>query len=202
LVVAGGLFALILVAVRLDVRRGFVYALLGTATWIALSRSGVDPIVVGLAMGLLTYAAPAARSDLERASDLFRLFREQPTPELARSAQAGVATAISPNERLQQKLHPWTSYVIVPLFALANAGIAIDAGFLRRAFTSPITLGILIGYVVGKPVGVVGGSWLVTRLSRGRVRPPVGWAALVGGGAMAGGGFPVSLLIADLAFHG
>ena len=65
-----------------------------------------------------------------------------------------------------------------------------------------ITLGILIGYVVGKPVGVVGGSWLVTKLSRGRLRPPVGWAALVGGGAIAGIGFTVSLLIADLAFHG
>ena len=202
LVEAIAIFAVIILARQSRIRVGAVYAVLGVATWMALSRSGVDPIVVGLAMGLLTYAAPAARSDLERASDLFRLFREQPTPELARSAQAGVATAISPNERLQQKFHPWTSYVIVPLFALANAGIAIDAGFLRRAFTSPITLGILIGYVVGKPVGVVGGSWLVTRLSRGRVRPPVGWAALVGGGAIAGVGFTVSLLIADLAFHG
>ena len=129
------------------IRIGALYAILGVATWIVLSRSGVDPIVVGLAMGLLTYAAPASRSDLERATNLFRLFREQPTPELARSAQAGVATAISPNDRLQQKFHPWTSYVIVPLFALANAGIAIDGGFLGRAFTSPITLGILIGYV-------------------------------------------------------
>jgi len=199
---AVAVFALIVVAVVVKIQRGAVYAVLGVATWIALSRSGVDPIVVGLAMGLLTYAAPAARSDLERASDLFRLFREQPTPELARTAQAGVATAISPNERLQQKFHPWTSYLIVPLFALANAGVPIDAGFLGRAFTSPITLGILIGYVVGKPVGVVGGSWLVTRVSHGRVRPPIGWAALVGGGAIAGVGFTVSLLIADLAFHG
>ena len=82
-------------------------------------------------MGLLTYASPAARVDLERATDLFRLFREQPTPELARSAHdRRCSRAISPNERLQQLFHPWTSYVIVPLFALANAGIAIDAGFL------------------------------------------------------------------------
>jgi Na+/H+ antiporter NhaA len=196
------IFALILVAVRLGVRVGAVYAVLGVATWITLSRSGVDPIVVGLAMGLLTYAAPASRSDLERATDLFRLFREQPTPELARTAQAGVATAISPNERLQQRFHPWTSYVIVPIFALANAGIAINAGFLGRAFTSTITLGILIGYVLGKPIGVVGGSWVVTKVTHGRVRPPVGWAALVGAGAIAGIGFTVALLIADLAFVG
>jgi Na+/H+ antiporter NhaA len=196
------IFALVLVAVRLGIRTGAVYAVLGVATWIALSRSGVDPIVVGLAMGLLTFAAPASRGDLERATDLFRLFREQPTPELARDAQAGVATAISPNERLQQRFHPWTSYVIVPIFALANAGIAINAGFLGRAFTSTITLGILIGYVLGKPIGIVGGSWLVTKVTRGRVRPPVGWAALVGAGAIAGIGFTVALLIADLAFVG
>jgi Na+/H+ antiporter NhaA len=202
LVEAVAIFGLVLLALRLRIHRGVVYAVIGVATWIALSTSGVDPIVVGLAMGLLTFAGPAARTDLERASDLFRMFREQPTPELARSAQAGVGSAISPNERLQLRFHPWTSYVIVPLFALANAGIAINAGFLGRAFTSPITLGILIGYVVGKPVGVVGGSWLVTKLSRGGLRPPVGWAALVGGGAIAGIGFTVSLLIADLAFRG
>ena len=145
---------------------------------------------------------PAARVDLERATDLFRLFREQPTPELARSARVGLRAAISPNERLQHLFHPWTSYVIVPLFALANAGIAINGGFLGRAFSSPITLGILVGYLVGKPIGILGASWLVTRLSRGRLRPPVGWAAVAGGGAIAGIGFTVSLLIATLAFHG
>jgi Na+/H+ antiporter NhaA len=202
LVVALGLFAVIVIAVRVGIQRGAFYAVLGIATWIALSRSGVDPIVVGLAMGLLTYAAPATRGDLERASDLFRLFREQPTPELARTARVGLVSAISPNERLQQLYHPWTSYVIVPLFALANAGIQLDLGFLGRAFRSPITLGILVAYVLGKPAGVLGGSWLVTKASRGRVRPPVGWAALAGGGSIAGIGFTVSLLIADLAFRG
>ena len=89
---------------------------------------------------------------------VFRLFREQPTPELARTRGRGSGSAISPNERLQQLYHPWTSYVFVPLFALANAGIAINGGFLSRAFTSPITLGILVGYVVGKPVGIIGTS--------------------------------------------
>ena len=153
-------------------------------------------------MGLLTYAYPAARVDLERASDLFRLFREQPTPELERSARAGLRSAISANDRLQQLYHPWTSYVIVPLFALANAGIAISGGFLSRAYTSPITLGILIGYVVGKPVGIAGTAWLVTRLSGGRLRPPVGWVAVAGAGAIAGIGFTISLLIATHAFHG
>ena len=168
----------------------------------AFFKSGVDPVVVGLVMGLLTYARPAARSDLERASDLFRLFREQPTPELAREARGGVALAISPNERLQQLYHPWSSYLIVPLFALANAGVAVSIGLLSKAYTSPVTLGILIGYVVGKPVGTTGSAWLVTRLSRGRIQPPVGWAAVMGAGAIAGIGFTVALLIASLAFRG
>ncbi|MFL5925972.1 MAG: Na+/H+ antiporter NhaA, partial [Gaiellaceae bacterium] len=202
LLIAIGIFAIIVGAIIVGIHRGVFYALLGVAGWVALSKSGVDPIVIGLAMGLLTFATPPARGDLERASDLFRLFREQPTPELARSAQVSVAAAVSPNERLQQRFHPWTSYVIVPLFALANAGIPISGGFLSDALTAPIAIGIVVGYVVGKPVGIIGASWLTTRLSRGRVRPPVGWAALVGGGSIAGIGFTVSLLIAGLAFHG
>src|SRR6185437_16210773 len=183
-------------------RTGIVYLALGMLAWLAMTESGVDPVVVGLAMGLMTYASPASRTELERASDLFRLFREQPTPELARSAQVGLQSAISPNERLQQLYHPWTSYVIVPLFALANAGIVVSGSFLAHAFTAPITLGILFGYVLGKPASVVTTAWAVTRLSRGKLRPLVGWVAVAGGGTVAGIGFTVSILIATLAFHG
>ena len=202
LLVALALFGAVLAARALGIRRGAVYFVLGAAIWVAMLESGVEPVVVGLAMGLLAYAYPAGRSELERASERFRAFREQPTPELARSLREEVRLAISPNERLQLLYHPWTSYLIVPLFALANAGIAIDGDFLKRAFTSPITLGILVGYVVGKPVGILGSSWLVARLSRRRLRPPVGWAALAGGGTIAGIGFTVSLLVATLAFTG
>ena len=197
-----GFFGAVLAVRAAGVRAGLLYAVLGTALWVALLKSGVEPVVTGLAMGLLTYAYPADRGDLERASDLFRRFREQPTPELARSARVGLEAAISPNERLQQLYHPWTSYVIVPLFALANAGIAINSAFLGRAFSSPVTLGIVVGYVVGKPLGILGSTMLATRLSGGRLRPPVGWAAVAGGGTIAGIGFTVSLLIASLAFHG
>jgi Na+/H+ antiporter NhaA len=202
LLAAIGLFAAVLVAKALRVRRGPVYLVLGAGIWVALLESGVEPIVVGLAMGLLAYAYPAARSDLERASERFRRFREQPTPELARSVGEGLRSAISPNERLQSLFHPWTSYLIVPLFALANAGLAIDGVFLEHAFSSPITLGIVFGYVLGKPAGILGSAWLLTRLSRGRLRPPVGWAAVAGGGTIAGVGFTVALLVATLAFDG
>src|SRR5215204_6426884 len=202
LLAALGVFGAVLVVQALGVRQSLVYAVLGAATWVALLESGVEPVVVGLAMGLLAYAYPAARSDLERAGDRFREFREQPTPELERSAREELRSAISPNERLQLLYHPWTSYVIVPLFALANAGIAVDGCFLQRAFNSPITLGILFGYVAGKPLGILGASWLVTRLSGGLLRPPVGWADVASGGTIAGIGFTVSLLVATLAFEG
>jgi len=202
LLVAIALFGVVLAAKRLGIRFGLVYLVLGAAIWVALLESGVEPVVVGLAMGLLTYAYPAARSELERATQRFREFREQPTPELARSVGVGLREAVSPNERLQLLFHPWTSYLIVPLFALANAGIAIDGGFLREGFTSPITLGILFGYAAGKPLGILGSAWLVTRSSGGRLRPPVGWAAVAGGGTIAGIGFTVALLVATLAFDG
>jgi Na+/H+ antiporter NhaA len=186
----------------LRVQLALVYLVLGVATWVALLESGVDPVVVGLAMGLLAYAYPAPRASLERATERFREFREQPTAALARSASAELRSATSVNERLQQLFHPWTSYLIVPLFALANAGIVIDGSFLARAFSSSITLGILFGYLLGKPLGILASSWLLTRLSGGRLQPPVGWAAVAGGGTIAGIGFTVALLIATLAFDG
>ncbi len=195
-------FAVMLVARLGRIHNGAVYAVLGVTAWVAMHRSGIDPVVVGLVMGLLTIAYPAARSDLEQATDLFRVFREQPTPELAQSAGAGLRSAISPNERYQQLFHPFTSYVIVPLFALANAGFVISGSFLAHAYTSAITLGIIVAYLVGKPIGISGTAWLVTRVSHGRIRPPVGWGSVIGGGAIAGIGFTVSLLIATLAFHG
>jgi Na+/H+ antiporter NhaA len=195
------LAALAVLAAR-AVRTGILFLVLGVIAWVALFESGIDPVVAGLVMGLLAVAYPATRTDLEQASESFRLFREQPTPELASYARESVRATLSPNDRLQQVFHPVTSYVIVPLFALANAGIVINPGFLARAFHSPITLGILIGYVAGKPVGTVASARLLATVSRGRIRPPIGWGSVTGAGTIAGIGFVVSLLIASLAFHG
>jgi Na+/H+ antiporter NhaA len=197
-----GMFVVILGLRSRGVQNGGVYLTLGVVAWVSVLKSGIDPIVVGLAMGLLTIAFPASREDLQRATDLFRLFREQPTSELQQEARVGLRTTVSPNERWQQMFHPFTSYVVVPLFALANAGFVITGPFLAHAYGSALTLGILIAYVVGKPVGICAGAWVTTRLSRGRVRPPIGWASVLGGGSVAGIGFTVSLLIATLAFHG
>jgi Na+/H+ antiporter NhaA len=202
LLVAGGLLAAVLIVRAAGVRRGWVYAALGVALWTATWRSGVDPVIVGLLMGLLTVARPAARADLEEATDRFRDFREQPTAQLARAARTSVEQALSPNERLQHRFHPWSSYAIVPLFALANAGIELGGGFLGDALRSPVTLGIVLGYVVGKPLGILAAAWLVQRIGRGALPLPIGWGAMAGTGAAAGVGFTVALLIAERAFEG
>jgi Na+/H+ antiporter NhaA len=202
LLIGVALLAVVAVLNRRGVRNDLLYLLIGVAAWVAFWESGVDPIVAGLVIGLLTCAYPAAREDLQQATDAFRLFREQPTARLAAEAREVVRGAISPNERLQERYHSWTSYVIVPLFALANADIKISGSFLAHAYTSPATLGIMIGYIAGKPIGTAGAAWLVSKVTRGRLTPPVGWGAVVGVGAVAGIGFTVSLLIASLAFTG
>src|ERR671933_864592 len=176
--------------------------LLGVAFWVALYESGIDPVIAGLAVGLAISAYPPSRSDLERFTEQARSFREQPTPELARSTQLSAALAISPNERLQYRFHPWTSFLIVPLFALANAGIHMNGALLEDAVGSPIPLGIVFGYVIGKPLGVFGASWLATRPRLGGLRLALSWPVLGLGGAVAGVGFTVSILVSSLAFHG
>lgn len=202
LIALGALLAIVVVLRLADAGRGLLCALLAVGVWVALHEAGIDPVVTGLAVGALVIAYPAPRGDLERASRLFRLFREQPTPELQRSAARGLASAISPNERLEQRFLPWVSFGIVPLFALANAGIELSGARLADAFTSPITLGILCGCVLGKIVGVLGSMAGARLLSGGRLRPNVGWGSVTAAGSIAGAAFTVSLLIAALAFEG
>jgi Na+/H+ antiporter NhaA len=175
---------------------------LGLAIWVALYESGIDPVISGLAIGLATSAYQPVRGELEQVSELTRSFREQPTPGLARTAQLGLSSAISPNERLQHLFHPWTSYAIVPLFALANAGVHVSDTLLSEAITSPVTLGIVLGYVAGKPLGILGASWLASRPRLGGLPRVLSWPGIAGDGAVAGVGFTVALLISSLAFHG
>jgi Na+/H+ antiporter NhaA len=202
LAIAFALFAVLLALRYAPIARAQLSVGVAMAIWVAMFKSGIDPVVCGLAIGLGTSAYTPSRESLERASTLAREFREQPTPELARQAQRGVLGAISANERLQYDLHPWTSYVIVPLFALANAGIHLTGTVLSDAFGSPITLGILVGYLIGKPAGIVTGSWLASRPSLRGPRSPISGPVLAVGGSAAGIGFTVSLLIGSLAFSG
>jgi Na+/H+ antiporter NhaA len=185
---------------RLGVRNGVAYLVTGLCSWVCFFASGVDPILVGLVFGMLSYAYPTSRSSMLRASSAFREFRQQPTPQLARTAGTIVRSAVSPNDRLMEMIHPWTSFFIVPLFALANTGISLSFAFLRQAFGSVVTIGIMVGYMVGKPAGTVIGTWLVSKI--GRMKPPAGWGGVTGVGAASGVGFTIALLIADKALTG
>jgi Na+/H+ antiporter NhaA len=200
--VALGLF-IVLIALRyLRAGRGPASVLVAIGIWLAMFESGIDPVIAGLAIGLITSAYPPSRGDLERAIELTRAFREQPTPELARSAQRGLREAISPNEQLQHRLHPWSGFLVVPLFALANMGLRLNGHLLSVAAGSAVSIGILLAYLVGKPLGILAASWLGSRRGLGRGRLTVTWPGLAGTGAVAGVGFTVSLLIASRAFRG
>ena len=202
LMVAIALYAVIVVLYRFGVRGGLPYLLVAVGVWLATLASGIHPTIAGVAVGVLATAYPPTRQDLRRAAAVWRLFREEPTPEYARSASRTLEQAISPNERLQHRFHPWTSYVIVPLFALANAGMPVSADDLGAAATSPITLGIIAGLVGGKLVGITGFTWLFSRKWMGGFPLTIPLPPLVGVGAVAGIGFTVSLLIADITFTG
>ena len=200
--VAAVLFALVLVLKRLHVWRAPAYLVVGSGIWLAMLHSGIHPTVAGVLLGLLVDAYPPGRGDLERATEAARLFREQPTPALARDASLGVEAALSPNERLQYRLHPWVGFVVVPLFALANAGVDVGGGALRDALTSEVGIAVLAGLVLAKPVGVVLGALVGTRRPVGPLPLVVPWAALGAGAVTCGIGFTLSLFIADLALEG
>jgi Na+/H+ antiporter NhaA len=163
---------------------------------VSLYEAGVHPTIAGVAMGLLAPVTPRIAPelvDIDELTDLGSVEQAQRTSELARSS-------VSTVEWLEYVLHPWSSFVIVPIFALANAGVVVSTASLRAAWGSPITWGILIGLVVGKPLGVL----LATRLAvrSGTTDRPEGTTnrQLIGVGNAAGIGFTVALFVAELAF--
>lgn len=176
-----------------------VYVLIGVAMWLAVLRSGVHPSVVGVAMGLLVNAYAPRRWDIARVQVTGRSFLVDPSPARAAATQAAVTEAVSPNERLQLRLQPWSSYVIVPLFVLANAGVELTAETLGAAATSPVTWGIVVGLVIGKPIGVTVGTWVALRTGLGRVPDTLRWGQLIGGAGLSGIGFTVALFVTELA---
>lgn len=178
------------------------YELIGVAIWIAMSQSGVHPTIAGVLIGLAISARPPARQDLERATAITRLFREQPTAELARSARLYVQNAVSENERLQFGLHPWTSFLIVPVFALANAGVHVTSDLLKASATSSVTIGIICALVFGKLFGIGLTTLAAAHPRLGRLPLPVEIPPVFGAAALCGIGFTLSLFIAGIAFDG
>lgn len=178
--------------------RGPVYATLAIIVWLAFLASGVHPTLAGVAIALLVPVYRPNRRDVEHALDLARTFRQSPNTEYARAAANSLRESISINERLQSAWGPYVAYVVLPLFALANAGVRLDGDILAGALVSPIAWGVLVGLVVGKFVGVFGSAAVLRLLKIGDFGPGLTLDRLAGGAALCGIGFTISLFIVDL----
>ena len=192
---AGALLATLVVR-QVGVQSMVVYVGLGVTLWFALHEAGVHPTLAGVAMGLLAPVTPRFQAELVDADELTNLAGV----EHARSTIALARGSVSTVEWLEHILHPWTSYLIVPIFALANAGIEVSNTSVEHALESPITWGVFAGLMVGKPLGVLLATKFTTR--SGLADLPAGTTTrhLLGAGSAAGIGFTVAIFIAELAF--
>jgi Na+:H+ antiporter, NhaA family len=207
---AAGLVGLVTVAVAAEVgiRSMTVYMGLGVLTWLAFLESGVHATIAGVALGLLTPARPMYDDEqyFERATAILERYRDDEAREWSEEriddhalTLAGTAReSVSPLNRLERALHPWTSFVIIPIFALANAGVRLED--VGGALASPVALGVGAGLLVGKTVGISLFAFLAVRLGLGRLPIFTAWRHLVGIAMLAGIGFTVSLFVAGLAF--
>jgi NhaA family Na+:H+ antiporter len=171
---AGGGILLVLALQRAGVRAYPVYWIAGIAIWLATLESGVHATVAGVLLGLLT-------------------------PTRVIDPISGVE--FSPVARLTQALHPWSAFVVLPIFALASAGVVIDAQALRDPLAGRVTLAVTLGLLVGKPLGVTLLAWLAVRTRLAVLPPGVGWGAIFGAGILGGIGFTMALFITALAFQ-
>ncbi|MFF8637257.1 Na+/H+ antiporter NhaA [Streptomyces pilosus] len=185
---------------RFDVWRAAPYVLIVLVMWLATLNAGLHASIAGMLGGLLIPARKPSREGVEQAARLFRAFRQSPRADVGKTARKGLQKAVSVNERLQTVLHPWSSYVIVPVFALANAGVDLRDGVLTNALGSSLTWAVVVGLVAGKTIGIWGGAAFGTRFGLGRLPTGVAPGHVLGGGALSGLGFTVSLLIVQLAF--
>lgn len=186
---------------RLEVWRGVVYFVVAAGTWLAFYESGVHPTLAGVLIALILPVYPPRRSEVERAGELTRAFRQSPNSDYARAAQLGVLRAVSVNERLLRFYQPYTAFLVVPIFALANAGVVLSVETVGVAMRSPITWGIVVGLVVGKLVGITAATAVFARLRPGSLPPGLTLSQISGGAALAGIGFTISLFIVDLAIE-
>lgn len=184
---------------RLRVDWSPLYISLSVAVWYAAYRSGVHPTIAGVALALTTPTNRLAPAELARrwAEDL----SDAPTAGEVHQMTLLARESVSPAEHLEELLHPVTSFVVLPLFALANAGVAIRSGLLSGPGAARVAAGIAVGLVVGKLLGIAGGAWLGTRLRLAVLPPGIRWPHIAGAGALGGIGFTVSIFITGLAFE-
>ena len=188
---------LAVVAMRwLGIYRVVPYVAMGAVVWLALHEAGVHPTLAGVAMGLLAPSTPRLQPELIDSEELADIS----TPDQARHTSDLARSSVSVVEWLQNVLHPWTSYLIVPLFALANSGIEISSTSVRSAAGSAVAWGIFAGLVIGKPLGVVVAASAAARSALAEIPPGTPQRQLLGVGASAGIGFTVAIFISELAF--
>jgi Na+/H+ antiporter NhaA len=198
--VASVMLIVAIAAVRfMPFARGPVYALLSVLLWISLYNAGIHPTLAGVAVALLIPVFAPARQQVEEAVEVIRAFRQSPNSQYARAATRRLRQSISINERLQTGVGPYVSYLVLPLFALVNAGVRLDANGVRTALRSPLTWGIVVGLVVGKFIGITGATWLMRRTGMGELAPGLTLRRVAGGAALSGIGFTISLFIVDIA---
>lgn len=179
--------------------RGIAYFGLGAALWIAVLLSGIHPTLAGVAVALLIPVFPPRRGDVERTAELTQAFRESPNPAYAAAVTRSLRESLSINERIDAAWRPYISFGVLPIFALANAGVHLDAETIRDAATSPVAWGIVVGLMAGKFLGITGATALVRAMGRGQLAPGLGLNRIAGGGALSGIGFTISLFIVPIA---
>ncbi|WP_234810360.1 Na+/H+ antiporter NhaA [Mycolicibacterium moriokaense] len=199
LVVSAVLLVAIALVRFLPAARGPAYAVLGFALWIALYLAGIHPTLAGVALALLIPVFAPERRQVEDAVDVIRAFRQSPNSQYARTATRRLRQSISINERLQTDVGPYVSFLVLPLFALVNAGVRLDSASLSAAARSPLTWGIVAGLVIGKFIGITGATWFMSRTGLGQLAPGLRLRRVAGGAALSGIGFTISLFIVDIA---
>ncbi|SDJ17557.1 sodium/proton antiporter, NhaA family [Ferrimonas sediminum] len=203
-----GLAMLGLVLIRLigflGVRSMPLFFLIGGLVWLAVDASGIHPTVTGVVLGLMTPTSKWVTDDrLHTIMDCVVAYPpgdhwsgDTPGRRVLKTAEAAAREALSPVERLEMLLHPWVGFVVMPLFALANAGVQLS----DTQFSSSLMMAVFLGLVFGKPVGILLFSWLAVTLRIAVLPRDLSWRLILGGGALAGIGFTMALFIAELAY--
>lgn len=198
---AAGLLVVAIVVMRwLGVWRLAPYVLVGIGLWGAVYASGVHATLAGVLLGLLVPSRASRPVDVALVPKYAKRLAQETTAEREHLTELAARAAVPTSEQLQRVLHPWSAYVVVPVFGLANAGVQLDGESLRAAATSPLTIGVAVALVAGNAVGVFGASALALRCGLGDLPGRVRYSHLLGGAMLAGIGFTISLFIAELAF--
>jgi NhaA family Na+:H+ antiporter len=200
LAVAGLVVAGILVLRWLRVWQLAPYVVAALALWFAVQASGVHATLAGVLVGLLVPSQRSRREDVDDVARWAGHLARETTAEKGHLTELAARAAVPAADRLQRVLHPWSAYVVVPVFGLANAGVRLDAESLRVAATSPVTVGVAVALVAGNAIGIFGAATLAIRARLGVLPGRVRFGHLLGGAVLAGIGFTISLFIAELAF--